>query len=217
MGKTPQHKPYEEMKDTPWITQGRQIAQAGGEGILGNYNNVNVFSPETNASIDARNNEIYRRAFDNMNREYNRSMNKYNASNYNRFGTLNATAPYYITDQYQRDFQRGMNDLAYNQAMNYDTLRDKELQRRYNTLDMFANMYQYGNTPYQQDLKNWNIRNTNKDLEYNDAIAQYKNRNKLGSAIGGTLGAVGGALIPGGGLVTAGLGQQLGSAIGGIM
>ena len=34
MGKSPaKHSGYEEMKDTPWITQGRDIAQRGGEGI----------------------------------------------------------------------------------------------------------------------------------------------------------------------------------------
>ena len=179
MGKgkrAPQHEHYEQMSDTPWITQGRRIADLGGKGILENYDKVNVFSPETQASLEARNNETYKRAFDDMSRNYTNIMNKYNAANYNQFGTLNATAPSYITDQYRRDFQRQMNDMSYNKAAHYDELMDNELNRRYNTLDMFNSMYDYGDTPYQLDLANWNVRNTNKDVDYNNAVANYNNR-----------------------------------------
>lgn len=186
MGKNkPQHAHYEEMQDTPWITQGRQMADIGGRGILDNYNDVNVFSPETQASLEARNNETYKRAFDDMSRNYTNIMNKYNAANYNQFGTLNATAPSYIVDQYRRDMQRQMNDMSYNKAANYDELMDNELNRRYNTLDMYNTMYGYGQTPYQLDIMNWNTRNTNKDVDYNNALANQSNGFKWNKALGG--------------------------------
>lgn len=175
MGDTPKHEHYEEMQDTPWITQGRDIADRGGKGILENYNKVNVFDDATKRSLEARNNQIYKRAFDNMEREYTNTMNKYNAANYNQFGTLNATPAAYRTDMYNLAAQRQMDDLAYNQAMNYDNLMNQELQRRYNTLNMFGNMYQYGQTPYQQDIMNWNTRNTNKDIDYQNALAGRQN------------------------------------------
>ena len=157
---------YEEFKDTPWITQGREIADAGGKGILENYNKVNVFDEPTLESLEARNNNIYNRAFGDMERLYTDTMNKYNAKNYNQFGTLNATAPAYRTDEYQRQFQRQLDDLAYNKAVNYENLINNELQRRYNTLDMFGNMYGYGQTPHSVDVANWNTRNTNRDLRW---------------------------------------------------
>lgn len=215
--KTPQHEMYDKMKDTPWITQARQIADIGGKGVLDNYNKVNVFDEGTRASLDARNNAIYKRAFDNMDREYTNSMNKYNANNYNQFGTLNATAPYYIKDNYQRDFQRQMNDLAYNQAVNYDTLMDNELARRYNTLDMFDKLYQYGQTPYSLDVSNYNVDNTNKDLRYQNAVAaaQNKSRGLMGALKGAAQGAIAGGLTTGnpfGALAGAGVG-----AIGGAL
>lgn len=175
MGDTPKHEHYEEMQDTPWITQGRDIADRGGKGILENYNKVNVFDDATKRSLEARNNQIYKRAFDNMEREYTNTMNKYNAANYNQFGTLNATPAAYRTDMYNLAAQRQMDDLAYNQALNYDNLMNQELQRRYNTLNMFGNMYQYGQTPYQQDIMNWNTRNTNKDIDYQNALAGQQN------------------------------------------
>lgn len=157
---------YEKFKDTPWITQGREIADIGGKGVLENYNKVNVFSPETQASLEARNNDIYNRAFGDMERAYTDTMNKYNAANYNQFGTLNATSPAYRTDEYQRQFQRQLDDLAYNKAVNYEKLINNELQRRYNTLDMFGNMYGYGQTPHSVDIANWNTDQTNKDLAW---------------------------------------------------
>ena len=211
--KAPQHADYEEFKDTPWITQGREIADIGCKGVLENYNKVNVFDEPTQASLEARNNAIYNRAFGDMERAYTDTMNKYNAANYGQFGTLNATAPAYRTDEYQRQFQRQLDDLAYNKAVNYENLINNELQRRYNTLNMFNDLYQYGVTPHNVDLGNWNIRNTNKDVQYQNAVANYMNSGggwqgalqgaaqgasagsafgPWGNAIGGIVGGIGG-------------------------
>ena len=130
MGKSEVSAPqYEEFEDTPWITQGREIADIGGKGVLENYNKVNVFDEPTQQSLEARNNAVYQRAFGDMERAYKDTMNKYNAANYNQFGTLNATAPAYRTDEYQRQFQRQLDDLAYNKAVNYENLINNELQR----------------------------------------------------------------------------------------
>ena len=185
--KAPSHPGYVKMEDTPWITQGREIADVGGKGILENYNKVNVFSPETQKSLEARNNAIYKRAFDNMEKAYTDTMNKYSAANYGQFGTLNATPAAYRTDQYRKDFQRQMDDLAYNQAVNYDTLMDNELQRRYNTLDMFGNLYNYGQIPYQQDVRNWNIENTNRDIAYQNMLINNSGGSKFSNALSGAM------------------------------
>lgn len=178
---------YEKFKDTPWITQGRQIADIGGKGILDNYNKVNVFDDDTLASLEARNNDIYQRAFADADRAYTNTMNRYNAANYGQFGTLNATAPFYRTDTYQRDLQRQLNDLAYNKAVNYENLINNELQRRYNTLDMFGNMYGYGQTPHSVDIANWNTTNTNKDL----AMQALMSQDSGGSGFGNIFNALG--------------------------
>ena len=187
MGKE-DHPQYSKMKDTPWIKQGREIANIGGKGVLSNYGKVNVFDQDTIDSLNARNNAVYQRAFSDMDQNYNNIMNKYAARNYNRFGSLNNTPAAYTTDQYQKDFQRQMNDLSYNKAVNYENLINNELQRRYNTLNMFANMYQYGKTPYEQDKMNWNVENTNKDMAFNNAlISGNNNSNLFGNIVGGAV------------------------------
>lgn len=208
---SPKHPGYKKMKDTPWITQGRQIADAGGKGILSNYNNVNVFDQATKDSLEARNNAIYQRAFNDMSKNYNDIMNSYAARNYNRFGSLNNTPAAYTTDEYQKDFQRQMNDATYNKAVNYENLINNELNRRYNTLNMFQQLYGYGETPYQQDVANWNIENTNRDIAYKNAMVDYaSNRSLLGNigtgamtgastgAMFGPWGALAGGIIGGG-------------------
>lgn len=191
MGKkksAPRHEDYDKMQDTPWISQARRIADVGGRGVLDNYNKVNVFDAATRKSLDDRNNQTFKRAFDEMDRQYTNIMNKYAANNYNRFGTLNATRPQFITDEYKRDFQRQMDDMAYNKAAHYDELMDKELSRRYNTLNMFGDLYRYGQVPYQLDVSNYNVDQTNKDLAYNQKLLDYNSGQS-----GGFMGALGGA------------------------
>ena len=223
MGKSaPEHPGYVKMKDTPWIKQGRQIADIGGKGILDNYNKVNVFDQDTVNSLNARNNAIYQRAFNDMNQAYNDTMNQYAARNYNRFGSLNNTPSSYIVDEYQKDFQRQMNDAIYNRAVNYENLINNELNRRYNTLNMYQDLYNYGQTPYKQDVANWNIENTNRNIRYQNDLANYRNNQTGLGAIGnGIVGAANGYLQTGGnpwGAAAGGLGGLLGgSATGGIL
>ena len=186
---TPQ---YDKFEDTPWIKQGRDIADIGGRGVLENYNKVNTFDDATKASLEARNNDIYNRAFGDMERAYTDTMNKYNAANYNQFGTLNATAPAYRTDEYQRQFQRQLDDLAYNKAVNYENLINNELKRRYNTLDMFGNMYQYGETPHAIDIANWNTTNTNKDLAARALMSNNSGGSGFGNIMNSLVGFSGG-------------------------
>lgn len=207
MGKKAKHPGYKKMKDTPWITQGRQIADAGGKGILENYNNVNVFDDATKQSLEDYNNQIYQRAFSDMNRNYNDIMNAYASRNYNRFGSLNNTPSNSAIDNYKRDFQRQLNDATYNKAINYENLINNELNRRYNTLNMFNNMYQTGQTPYQQDVANWNIENTNRDIQYKNQLAdQLNSTNWINTGLQGISSI--GSLAGGAGSVLQGLGSM---------
>ena len=173
MGKksAPQKGMYEEMKDTPWITQGRELANIGGTGLKENANNVNVFDAQTRYDIDKLNRDVYSRAQEDLNKQYTDTMNKYAAANYNRFGSLNSTPSSYVTDQYQRQYQRDAANVAYERAANYENLVDQELKRRYDTLNEYLTLYNLGQTPHQLDLANWGIRNQNVDRTYENALA----------------------------------------------
>lgn len=213
MSKKPKLPKYKEMKDTPWISQARDIAGKGGEGILQNYNKVNVFDEPTRQSLKSRVDNMYSRALSDFDRNYRDTMQQYANRNYSQFGTLNATPAAYRTDLYNLQEQRKLADLAYNKAQTYDDVVNNELNRRYNTLNLFNTMYQYGNIPYKQDVNNWQIRNQNLDRQYYNDLAKAQSGFSFsglakgalsgasaGSAFGpwGTaIGAIGGAAMGG--------------------
>jgi len=167
--KIPHHEEYEELKDTPYITSLRDLSQRGYEGYRDNYNKVNVFSPETQRSLDDYTNAVYKRAEGDFDRQYRDTMKRMANRNYGQFGTLNATPALYRTDMENLAQQRKLADMAYNKALYRESLVDNELRRRYNTLDMYNEMLEKGQTPYQLDLKNWEIRNKNKDVRFGNA------------------------------------------------
>jgi hypothetical protein len=72
---------------------------------------------------------------------------------------------------------------------------------------MFNSLYGYGQTPYQQDLMNWNTRNTNKDIYYNNQLA--------GASGGGWQRALSGA-VRGAGTGFLSTGNPFGALAGGL-
>lgn len=224
MSKKPVSRPlYEEMEDTSWITGLRGIGDAGNQGILDNYNKVNVFDELTQRDLDSRVNNIYNRALGDFERDYRNTMEKTLARDYGRFGTTGATPSLYNRDIYNLQQQRKLADLQYDKASTYDNFLNSELGRRYATMNMFNQMSQKGAIPYQQDVRNWEIRNMNKDLQWMNDI-DYNNYKKqrntqyislpatvIGAAVGGYFGG------PAGAKMGAELGNSSGNAIGGAI
>lgn len=182
--KTPDIPMYEEMKDTPFISNQRDLSQRGYEGYRDNYNRVNTFLPETQASLDAQVNDIYRRAEGDFGRQHRDTMQKHADANYGQFGTLNATPALYRTDMENLQQQRKLADLAYNKELYRNQVVDNELNRRYKSLDMFNQMLEKGQTPYQQDLENWSIRNQNIDRDFQNQVARYNQKGNWGRWLG---------------------------------
>ena len=182
--KIPKHEEYEELKDTTYITSLRDLSQSGYEGYRDNYSKVNVFSPETQRSLDDYTNAVYKRAEGDFDRQYRDTMKRMANRNYGQFGTLNATPALYRTDMENLAQQRKLADMAYNKALYRESLVDNELRRRYNTLDMYNQMLGKGQIPYELDLQNWKIRNQNKDVQFQNAIANYNQKGNWGRAVG---------------------------------
>lgn len=183
-GKAPSRPEYEQMQDTPYITNLRDLSQRGYEGYKDNYDKVNVFSPETQRSLDDYTNAVYQRAEGDFDRQYRDTMKRMANRNYGQFGTLNATPALYRTDMENLSQQRKLADMAYNKALYRESLVDNELRRRYNTLNMYNEMLGKGQTPYDLDLKNWQIRNQNKDIQFQNAIADYNQKGNFGRWLG---------------------------------
>lgn len=183
-GKAPSRPEYEQLQDTPYITNLRDLSQRGYEGYRDNYERVNVFSPETQRSLDDYTNAVYQRAEGDFDRQYRDTMKRMANRNYGQFGTLNATPALYRTDMENLAQQRKLADMAYNKALYRESLVDNELRRRYNTLNMYNEMLEKGQTPYNLDLQNWQIRNQNKNIQFQNAIADYNQKGKVGRFLG---------------------------------
>lgn len=217
MGKKPVSRPmYEELEDTSWITGLRGIGDAGNQGILDNYNSVNVFDDITRADLEGRVNAIYNRTLNDFDRDYRETMNKTLARDYGRFGTTNATPALYNRDIYNLQQQRKLADLEYNRAATYDDFLNSELNRRYATMNMFKTMSDMGAIPYQQDVANWQVRNTNKDRQWmNDVDARNSKQSTIGNVVKfvpTAIGAVAGTILGGNTLAGAAIGSALGGA-----
>ena len=211
--KIPHHEEYEELKDTPYITGLRDLSQRGYEGYRDNYNKVNVFSPETQRSLDDYTNAVYQRAEGDFDRQYRDTMKRMANRNYGQFGTLNATPALYRTDMENLAQQRKLADMAYNRALYRESLVDNELRRRYNTLNMYNEMLGKGQIPYELDLKNWEIRNKNKDVRFGNAEIDANAGGGFKGILKGALqGAATGFLLAGGPLSA-----LAGAAAGGFM
>lgn len=194
-------------EDTPYITQARQMSQLGGEKMMGLHDKLNVFSEPTQQSLQARVNDMYRKSELDYQRQYRDASNKINQANYRRFGTLNATPAAYAGNLQELQHQDHLARMAQQKAQSYDQVVNNELQRRYNTFNMYKSLYGLGDTPLNIDLKNWDIHHQNQDRQYaNDLAAAASGTNWAKVGLGALSGAASGFLM----------GGPVGAVVGGV-
>ena len=155
-------------QETPYISGARNLSNMGYQNVANNLNRINVFDPLTQKSIQDNANAVYQRAEDDFARNYRDTMRNLDTRNYNRFGTLNATAPSYVRDMQNLQAQRQLMDSAYNKALYAEQLKDQELARRYNTLNFNNQLFnQYGNLYTDFDWRN-------QDIAYQNALKNFR-------------------------------------------
>lgn len=185
-------------EDTPYITQARQMSNIGGEKLLGLHDKLNVFSEPTQQSLQSRVNDMYRKSELDYQRQYRDASNKINQANYRRFGTLNATPAAYAGNLQELQHQDHLARMAQQKAQSYDQVVNNELQRRYNTFNMYKSLYGLGDTPLNIDLKNWDIQLKNQDRQYaNDLARAASGTNWAKVGLGALSGAASGFLMGG--------------------
>lgn len=164
--KPPSRAEYKLQEDSPYISNARRLMQTGYDGVSTNAPRVNVFNQGTLDSINSNINNVYNRAEGDFERSYRKNMGDTLAKDYGRFGTTGATPSLYARDMQNLQEQRKLADMSYNKAINYDELKDRELQRRYNTLSMFDQMYGKGEISQELDNSNYQTKKTNQDIQY---------------------------------------------------
>lgn len=212
-GSSPKHPGYIEQSDTPWITSNRQLMGDTYENIQYQLPRIDVMDDATKAGLNSYIDDIYNRATSDFDRDYTQTMNKYLQRDYNRFGTTGASSSLLNRDNYNLQRQRALADLAYNRATTYNDFLDAELQRRYNNLSANYNMYtNSGKTIQDFDNANWKIRNTNRDVNFQNDVRDYNRKNSLWNAMG-DIASTAASFIPVVGPAVSALGYSLSDAL----
>lgn len=161
------------------------LGRKGYQGLNENLDKVNTMDAQTQADINSRLGSIYNRANQDFGINYNDQIAKQLAGQYGKMGTLSSTSGLYANDMANRTAQRKLADLAYNQAENYQSDVDRELQRRYNALNEYQKMFGIGQDVSQQDyktgLKNQDINYQN---DYNNWATGQANTSNTINTIG---------------------------------
>jgi len=215
MAKTPPElAKYKRQEDSPYVTHARSLMETGYGGMKKTEPTINVMDEGTQADINSRLGSIYNRAKSDLDIDYRDTMGKTMAENYGRFGTTGSTPSLYREDMTNRTAQRKLADLAYNKAENYETGVDRELQRRYNSMNMYKGLYGYGQIPQKYDDQNYKLDLTNQDRAYQNDFNSWKTGQQTQQALTNAgMDALGFALAP----FTAGGSLALSSALKGTV
>lgn len=205
---------YEEFKDTPFITQNRELQNTAYQNMntaLDNYqqfyNNPNV----QQSVIDAYNNV----AWNDLNRNYQQAMNRNAAREYNRFGTNASSSGLYNTDSLQRNYNDQASRIASNTAQYRDSLINNEINRRLGNAQVYNTLWnQAGETAYAHDKINQNVRWLNQDRKWENDVAKNNTKGSLGSTISGAVSGAAQGFLSGGGPWGALAGAVAGGAAG---
>lgn len=203
MAKTVARPMYEELADTPWITQNREM-ENNAYGKLNNaLDNLYNFNEDQYQAIA----DDYTGAqWNDLNRGYLQAMNQQAANERNRLGTSGASSSLYNTNTLQNSYNDLATRLASTTASQYNNLINQEWNRRLQNLNLYNNLWgNAGQTAYQHDYNNWQIRNTNKDRQWaNDveennatgwnAVANVLNGTVQGAQAGSSFGPWGAAI-----------------------
>lgn len=175
MAKTVDRPLYDEFKDTPYITQSRDLQnQAYGytTNLLDNFNSF--INPEQYQAVA----DAYTQAqWNDLNRNYQQAVNQNAARERNRLGTYGASSSLYNTNTMQNYYNDLASRVAAQTASQYNNLINNEYNRRLKTLSTNYDLWNNtGNINYTHDKNNWQIRNENKDRQWaNDVDAKNNN------------------------------------------
>lgn len=170
MAKTVARPMYEEFADTPWITHNREM-EDNAYGKLNNaLDNLYNFNEDQYQAIA----DDYTGAqWNDLNRGYLQAMNQQAANERNRLGTSGASSSLYNTNTLQNSYNDLATRLASTTASQYNNLINQEWNRRLQNLNLYNNLWgNAGQTAYQHDYNNWQIRNTNKDRQWANDVEE---------------------------------------------
>lgn len=191
MSKKPPKQPTLDLyADTPYITRNREL-------------NTTVYG-DLNEALDnyrnwQNNNDLWQSVADqytqsqwnDLNRQYQQALNQNAQRERQRLGTYGASSSLYHSDTLQRAYNDMAANIASNTANAYNKLLNQEYLRRANDVNNYNYLFnQTGNVTEGVDRLNWQTKNQNKIIDWqNDMIDyQYNPWNRFTSGLKGAIG-----------------------------
>ena len=172
--KTPKLPLYDEFADTPWITRNRELNTQAydlySQGLedLGRQNQ-DYYEGQASRAMQS--------AWNDYARNYQKAVNQNLARNYGRTGSTASTSGGYVTDSLQRQYNDQAARLASQQAQLQDQFINSALQRDLARLGQYSNAFNTsGQTTQAVDKFNYDIRQQNKDRQWQNDVLREKNK-----------------------------------------
>ena len=183
---------YEQLADTAFISGLREDLPTYRDQYNYMLGQLDVTSPEVQQAYQDLANQYTQAQWSDYNRNALQGMKALNAANYNRFGSLGSSGAMYNTDTYNRNLNNLAANIASNTAGQYQNLINNYYNQKANTANMYGNAYgTAGNTLQNNDIANWQIRNTNIEAKY---AADLQNAQNDTGVLGGIKNILGGGL-----------------------
>lgn len=161
---------YDEFEDTPWISRNRELNRDTYDWYRQGLEELGQPSEQLYDTIVGR---ATQSMWDDYNRNYQKAVNQNIARNYGRTGTTQSTAAGYLADNLQRQYNdsaariSGQANQMYNQLLNSNLQRVNLLGNAFNTS---------GQTTQAVDKANYDIRQQNKDRQWQNDILREKSK-----------------------------------------
>lgn len=162
---------YDEFEDTPWISRNRELNKQ----TFGDYSQV-LSDIGSGTSEDVANRlagKAMQATWNDYNRNYQKAVNQNIARNYGRTGSTASTSGGYATDSLQRQY----NDMASRLSSQSVQLANQYLANDLQRANVLGGAFNTsGQTTQAVDKANYDIRQINKDRQWQNDVLKEKNK-----------------------------------------
>lgn len=165
---------YDEFEDTPWISRNRELNKDTYDWYRQGLEELGQPSEQLYDTIVGK---ATQSMWDDYNRNYQKAVNQNIARNYGRTGTTQSTAAGYLNDSLQRQYNDSAARISGQANQMYNQLLNSNLQR----VGMLGNAFNTsGQTTQAVDKANYDIRQINKDRQWQNDILREKSKTDIG-------------------------------------
>lgn len=175
--KTYQLPMYDELGENAYNTSNRTMTSNLGDWLIDHYQDIGTLTQDQEQEYKDIADKASEASWSDFNRQLAKAQDVRNTKSYNRFGSLTNTPALYDQETFGRESNKAALDLANNITDYYNTMVKQDINRQLSSWNMYSNMYnKAGEDITKLDKYNWNLRNQNKDRQYQNDVMKFNNK-----------------------------------------